>query len=233
MTAATGKSRPAGARGRGEAGFTLIELLVALTLLGLIMAMLFGGLRFGIRTWERSDAWADEAAEMRVVQGFIGRQIAQAYPVVTRDGSTAIGVEFSGTSHSLDFISLVPAHLGVGGLYRIGFALEAGGGARRLVMTRRLFHPDVSGEPGDDDATVLIDGLEDVEFSYFGARSENETPRWYDRWTEASRFPKLVRLRVDFGQGVHRRWPELVVSPKIAIEGGCIYDTITRKCRNR
>ena len=39
-------------RHRSEAGFTLIELLVALTLLGLISVVLFGGLRFGTRAWE-------------------------------------------------------------------------------------------------------------------------------------------------------------------------------------
>jgi len=35
-------------RSSGEAGFTLIELLVALTLLGLVSVLLFGGLRFGV-----------------------------------------------------------------------------------------------------------------------------------------------------------------------------------------
>ena len=37
---------------RGAPGFTLVELLVGLSLLGLISLLLFGGLRFGLRTWE-------------------------------------------------------------------------------------------------------------------------------------------------------------------------------------
>ena len=35
-----------------NAGFTLVELLVAITLLALVSAALFGGLRFGARAWE-------------------------------------------------------------------------------------------------------------------------------------------------------------------------------------
>jgi prepilin-type N-terminal cleavage/methylation domain-containing protein len=37
-----------------DAGLTLLELLVAITLLGLLMAALFGGLRLGARAWELS-----------------------------------------------------------------------------------------------------------------------------------------------------------------------------------
>jgi prepilin-type N-terminal cleavage/methylation domain-containing protein len=45
-----------GDRRATEHGFTLLELLVAITLLGLLMAALFGGLRLGARVWETADA---------------------------------------------------------------------------------------------------------------------------------------------------------------------------------
>ena len=38
----------------GEAGFTLLELLISMTLLGLLMLVVLGGLRFGARAWERN-----------------------------------------------------------------------------------------------------------------------------------------------------------------------------------
>ena len=37
---------------RAEGGFTLLEMLVAMMLLGLIMVMIFGGLRLGLRVWK-------------------------------------------------------------------------------------------------------------------------------------------------------------------------------------
>ena len=48
-----------------ERGFTLLELLVAITLLGLLMAALFGGLRLGTRVWETADARLDSSANRR------------------------------------------------------------------------------------------------------------------------------------------------------------------------
>ncbi len=46
--------------GRRQAGFTLVELLVAMTLLAFLSITLFGGLRFGARSWE---AVVDSSAE--------------------------------------------------------------------------------------------------------------------------------------------------------------------------
>ena len=57
-------------RANGERGFTLLELLIAMTLLGLLMLGLFGGLRLGARVWEAGDARAAYEAEAGDVPGF-------------------------------------------------------------------------------------------------------------------------------------------------------------------
>ena len=61
-----------------ERGFTLIEILIAMTLLGLLMAMLSGGLRLGTRAWEASDTRSAELARLEAVQGFIRRSLTGA-----------------------------------------------------------------------------------------------------------------------------------------------------------
>ena len=45
-------------------GFTLLELLAAIMLLGLLMAVLFGGLRLGARVWETADARLDPSSSL-------------------------------------------------------------------------------------------------------------------------------------------------------------------------
>lgn len=67
---------PPGRRSIG--GFTLVELPVAMTLLGLIFVALFGGLRFGTRTWEVGNERSEAFAEVEVVQSLLRRQLAQA-----------------------------------------------------------------------------------------------------------------------------------------------------------
>ncbi|MDH3594369.1 MAG: prepilin-type N-terminal cleavage/methylation domain-containing protein, partial [Rhodospirillales bacterium] len=67
-------------------GFTLVELLVALTLLGLIFVALFGGLRFGTRTWETGNQRSEAFAEVEVMQSLLRRQLAQAVTLRTPKG---------------------------------------------------------------------------------------------------------------------------------------------------
>ena len=107
------------ARRRSEAGFTLIELLVALTLLGLISVVLFGGLRFGTRAWEAGNLRAEQLAQVQAVQALLRRRIAQALPpgpeAAGDAGDEARRRVFSGESDALQFLAAVPSRAGVGG----------------------------------------------------------------------------------------------------------------------
>lgn len=218
---------------RREGGFTLLELLVALALVGLIVAMLFGSLRFGIRVWEAGNETIEASAELRLVQGFIRRQLGQAFPVVRSKRSGDSYVEFDGQRDSLAFVAPMPAHLGGGGLYQITLTVERSSGDYSLLMARRLFHPDVDDDVDDDEPMVLIEGLRDIEFAYFGAEDNTRSPEWHSEWREMDRLPSLVRIAAEFPRDEKRQWPELVVAPVIDMDAGCIYDPNTKKCRNR
>lgn len=83
---------------RSDGGFTLLELLVALTVLGVLMVLMFGGLRFGARVWESGDASLRAMAEMQTAAGLIRRQISQAMPTAA-DGAAMGGLnDLSGMS---------------------------------------------------------------------------------------------------------------------------------------
>ena len=59
----------AAARGahRGQAGFTLLELVVAITLMGLVLVMLYSGLRAGLNGWDSGEARAEATNRLRLV----------------------------------------------------------------------------------------------------------------------------------------------------------------------
>ena len=65
---------------RRDAGFTLIELLISLTLLGLLLVLLFGGLRFGIRAWEHGTTTVEAIDTVRAVQDLLRSKIERACP---------------------------------------------------------------------------------------------------------------------------------------------------------
>jgi general secretion pathway protein J len=226
-------------RARGaprEAGFTLLELLIAMTLFGLLMTMLFGGLRFGARAWEAGEERADALAQTGVVHGFLRRQLSQTYPLVWPEEAENPQrvIAFVGGPDTLQFIAPLPAHLAVGGFYLLALDVADDADGRHLVLTWQLHRAGMERFAFDGTAqqTVLLDGVADVAFAYYGVAEEGQDPRWQERWEEAARLPALVSVRVAF-EDEGRSWPELVVRPRIDMDAECAFVAALQACRNR
>jgi general secretion pathway protein J len=199
-----------------QGGFTLLELLVAITLLGVLMAALFGALRLGARVWETGEARLDASARLQVVQDFLRQQLGQTVPLteITDDPGASPAMLFAGTSDGLRFVSLLPAHLG-GGASLMELALRPpalGGEAGDLLLRIRPLQLTGDGPaPAEPEERVLIEAIESLEVAYFGAERDGAAPTWWQEWQDQRTLPALVRMRIGFPQGDRRRWPELVV----------------------
>ena len=198
-----------------EHGFTLLELLVGITVFSLIVVAVYAGLRLGTKSWEAGEAKTVTSNQIRLVDGFIRRQLTKAHPVLTRVRNSAWKLQFEGTEDGVRFITDMPLHLGLGGLYEVGLTVAEDGEDRKMVFTRQLFHPDREGASVNDDIddTVLIDDLVNAEFSYFGTQQENLRPKWHPTWGSVPRLPTLVRVRTT-SQAVGE-WPELIVRLRV------------------
>lgn len=200
----------------GERGFTLIELLVVLALLGLISLAMVGALRFGLRAWDTGERRVEQLNRIQAVQGFLRQRIHQALPTSRRADRTEPSTTFAGTMEELRFTAPLPAHLGVGGLHVFALRLDQDGDGRRMVLDWRLYRPEESEsiEATGGGSAKLLDDVESMTLSYFGASRDGADPDWHDdaEWTAG--LPDLVRLRVTFPAGDDRHWPELVVAPK-------------------
>ena len=208
-----------------EKGFTLIELLVSMTLLGFVFVILFGGLRFGSRAWERSDSETSATDTVRLVQSLIRGEIARACPrrIAAADSASTPKVVFTGAADGLSFLAPAPLASGVTGCARLALAVLPDGHKERLVLR-------VAGqnEGTGMQQTDLIRHAQRIELDYL-----EKGTGWRAQWSDESDLPALVRLRVAFPDGDARVWPELYATPEISAEADCTYDPNSKSCQVR
>lgn len=194
-------------------GFTLIELLVALVVLSLVFLLLFSALQFGTKVWSSTEEEAANTEQVLVVQGLLRRVLSESRPVIVEpDGTIAAHLLFVGTKTSIQFVAPMPTHLGAGGFYEIVLQLAKGDqSGSRLVMTWKLFRqPHVSLKQSEKQR-VLMEGITDLEFAYFGSHGQ-EAAQWYSDWQATRSLPDLIRVRLVQGT---QTWPDLIVSPMV------------------
>jgi len=215
-----------------ETGFTLLELLIALTLLAALSVLLFGGLRFGTRAWERSEAVASETDQIGIAQSFLRRALSTSYPLLKATDAARPKIDFEGSSEGMRFLAPAPAALSAGGMSRFTLIATRRNDQNLLLMTSRF---ELTREEIGSSATdfTLLHGFEHVEFRYFCSDQPADPPTWRDSWTERARLPELVGIQVRFPAGDRRTWPELLVAPRLTADASCLYDPVIRRCRGR
>ena len=202
-----------------QQGFTLLELLIALTLLGLILVLLFGGLRLGVRSWDASQKQVDSLNSVRSLENFLRRELSVAYPYRWKAGPTR-RLAFLGERDKLSFVAQLPSRVGGGGLYVISIALEQQGKQKRIVWRYLPVNAQMQDFSALAETTQMVlaaselDQVEDIGLSYFGQENERAVPRWLDRWDNGAILPTLIRVQVRLANGAE--WPDFVVAPMLS-----------------
>lgn len=206
---------------RAQRGFSLLELLIAMALLGMIMVLLFGGLRLSMRSWDAAQGSMDTMSTVRAVEGFLRREMEQIYPYRWKK-ATEQRLAFIGERHMLRFVAPLPSRVGGGGLYLSALNFDLQGKQKRIVWRHLPIGAGWQDFSALADAKEVIlasgelSGVEDVWLSYFGAETEGVVPKWQDRWDNGKSLPMLIRVQIKLAQ--NDEWPDFVVAPMLTLD---------------
>jgi general secretion pathway protein J len=169
---------------------TLLEVLLAISVLAVLVVLMAGILRVGLRGWEAGQRQADAQQEVRAVVELVTEALAGAYPYRgTADGGLERSVLFDGTPDEVRFVTTAPP-VGLDAPAAPFHAVVLGrDGEDRLRVTERLVPADAPFTNGT--ATTLSRAVTTFRLYY-----KDESGAWLDSWDgkSAAGIPTAVRV---------------------------------------
>lgn len=200
---------------QSEKGFTLIEVLIAMSLLGIMMLLLFGGLRISVRNWNAGEQRIDEISQIAVVQNFFQRHLASALPEQMEiSDSHKQEFTFKGSAQKLRFASALPASAARQGIQVFTVTLQELESEYAVLVGIEPLYPAALGKSWKKEEVVLVNNVSDFSLAYFGANEQEHDPGWHDEWTDTDNLPALVKIEISYENGIY--WPPMVIAMRLA-----------------
>ncbi|MBN2033884.1 MAG: prepilin-type N-terminal cleavage/methylation domain-containing protein [Deltaproteobacteria bacterium] len=190
-----------GAGSRSD-GFTLLELLLAMAITTIVIVLIFGSFRIGIRAWERGERDIDHRQRVRTALELMTRQMDA---LCRAGGWTKSGqpVAFEGKEGRLSFVSQMALHLGrrIGVVY-VRYVVEVSEEGVDLYVTEgpvtTLTEPLDVDAPDPNGRHKLMSGMHSVTFQYLTGLTPEGDPNWTKEWDPLvmQGWPVAVRILV-------------------------------------
>jgi general secretion pathway protein J len=197
-------------------GFTLVELLLALSLMSMLLALAYGGLRAATRAADRGQTILQDSGRIRMAHQFVRKQLNQMMPLVFAENEDRTErTVFLGSADHIRFVAPMPGYLGFGGPQVQELAVVQGEDHLELVLSHALLQGFEEQLLYERLPIPLLDNIEHAEFSFLGRDETGELTGWTTSWTEIGTLPESIALEVEFVEDVYIRWPLLTASVRV------------------
>ena len=187
-------------------------MLVAITVLALLMIGLTQGVRTGFSFWGSQSRRSAEVTELDATARVL-RHLLTDIPIrPAASGAGQVAILFEGHSALLTFVSDLPTGFGDTRRAKIEIALRG----EDLILDWTPHRHEIGSSPTPRPAEVrLVHGVKTLEFAYWGdSGGLGGAAAWLPEWISPA-LPELIRIRLSFGKGDGRRWPDLVAAPQL------------------
>ena len=198
------------------AGFTLLELIIALSIVGVLLAIAFGGLRMGIAAWSRGEERAEVQQHERGLSQILLRTVGATYAYQGPVGEAPEKrLLFRGAEHRVELVSQSPAFPSAAraAFTAVVIALEDDAQGRALVIRQRVLP---NREPFIKATVVLRDPtIQGLELGYLSDQGS-----WTGTWDadEEKKLPSAIRIRFSTMRG-DRLQPSLPITISLRAVG--------------
>lgn len=183
-------------------GFTLLELLISLSILGVIVVIIFGAFRIGVRAWEKGEKDVESRQRQRIVLDLIKRQLASTCLREVKDARKQ-PLLLKGDNKSIEFVSHIPMVPGNQfGMVYVKYVVEPENGGERerlsfweknVVLLNK--ETDIS-DLHEDEFFELSPGVQSIAFEYLKGGTDEETSQWQETWDQVidEGLPRAIRV---------------------------------------
>jgi general secretion pathway protein J len=197
-------------------GFTLVELLLAITLMSMLLALAYGGLRASTRATDRGQVVLEESSRMRMAHQFIHKQLNQILPLAYEiDEEQKERKFFEGSRQRIRFVGPMPGYLSFGGPQVQELSIEPGEHGQALLLSHALLQGYEESRLYERAPILLMDHIEDAWFSFLQFDEYGNVAGWTSDWPDPDVMPKAISLEIEFEDDVVLRWPMLTASVRI------------------
>ena len=200
----------------GAPGFSLVELLLAMTLMSMLLALAYGGLRAATRAADKGQAILADSGRIRMAHQFVRKQLNQMAPLAFAESEDQQERSvFEGAAKKIRYVAPMPGYLGFGGPQVQELAIVSGEEGDELVLSHALLQGFEEQNLYLRDPIVLLKKIEFAEFSFLGRDETGELSGWTNQWEQVALLPDAVSLEIEFTEDVYIHWPLLTASVRV------------------